>query len=79
MSDISIILPTRNNEDHIATLLTSIFNQQFEGGLEVIILDSSDDHTPQIASEYSEKGDLRIFRVEPDSFLRNSFVTPLET
>lgn len=68
MDNVSIILPTRNNEDHIGTLLSSIFNQQVEGGLEVLILDSSDDRTPQIASEYSEKGDLRIIRVEPEDY-----------
>ena len=68
MSGISIILPTRNNEDHIGTLLSSIFNLKVEGDLEVLILDSSDDRTPQIASEFSEKGDLRIFRVEPEDY-----------
>lgn len=68
MCDISIILPTRNNENHIGTLLTNIFKQQVEGVLEVLILDSSDDGTPQIASEYSEKEDLRIIRVEPEDY-----------
>ncbi len=68
LSDISIILPTRNNENHIDTLLTSIFNQQVEGHVEVLMLDSSDDRTPQIALEYSEKADLRIIRVEPEDY-----------
>ncbi len=68
MRDVSIILPTRNNEDHIDTLLDSIFKQKFEGGIEVLMLDSSDDRTVQIASEYSDKVDLRIVRVEPEDY-----------
>lgn len=68
MSSISIVLPTRNNESHIGDLLTSIFSQQVEQDLEVLILDSSDDSTPQIALEYSEKGNLRIVRVEPEDY-----------
>ncbi len=68
MSDISIILPTRNNEDHIGILLTSLFNQKVEGDLEIIMLDSSDDNTPQIASDYSKKGNIRIIRVEPEDY-----------
>lgn len=68
MSDISIILPTRNNEDCIGNLLTSIFSQQVDLDLEVLILDSSDDRTPQIALEYLEKGNLRIIRVEPEDY-----------
>lgn len=68
MIDISIILPTRNNEDHIGDLLTSIFSQRVEGDLEVLILDSSDDRTPEIASEYSKYGNLRIIRVEPEDY-----------
>ena len=68
MSKISIILPTRNNEDHIGTLISSIFNQQVEGEIEVLMLDSSDDRTPQIASEYSSEGNVNIIRVEPAEY-----------
>jgi len=65
---ISIILPTRNNENHIAHLLDSIFSQRYGGDVEILIMDSSDDRTPQIASEYSKEGDLRIVRVEPEDY-----------
>lgn len=68
MGSISIILPTRNNENHIGDLLTSIFSQRVEEDLELLILDSSDDSTPQIASKFSKKGDLRIVRVEPEDY-----------
>lgn len=56
MSDISIVLPTRNNEDHLGDLLTSIFSQQVDVDLEVLIFDSSGDRTPQIASVFGERG-----------------------
>ena len=68
MSSVSIILPTRNNADQIEELLSSIFSQNFEGDLDVLILDSSDDLTPQIASKYSEKFNLRIVHIEPEEY-----------
>ena len=68
MGSISIILPTRNNENRIGDLLTSIFSQRVEADLELLILDSSDDSTPHIASKFSKKGDLRIVRVEPEDY-----------
>ena len=52
LNNISIILPTKNNEDHIEHLLNSIFTQEIDGDLEVMIMDSSDDSTPNIAEEY---------------------------
>lgn len=42
MENVSVILPTRNNEDHIADLLDSVFSQSFEGEIEVLVMDSSD-------------------------------------
>ena len=54
MENVSVILPTRNNEDHIADLLDSIFSQSFEGEVEVLVMDSSDDRTPEIAEMYSQ-------------------------
>jgi len=68
MSDISIVLPTRNNEDNIGGLLSKIFSQKVDRGIEVLVLDSSDDRTPDIASEYSENENLRVVRVEPEDY-----------
>ena len=68
INSVSIILPTRDNEDHIGTLLECIFSQQFNGDIEVLMLDSSDDRTPDIASKYSSERNLRILRVEPEDY-----------
>ena len=68
MSEISIVLPTRNNEDHISDLLNSIFSQRISSELDVLILDSSDDQTPQIASRFSSEGNVNIIRVEPEDY-----------
>jgi len=68
MVSVSIILPTRNNEDHIGTLLSSIFSQNFEGKIDVLIMDSSDDRTPEIAKAFSKDYDVRVVRVEPEDY-----------
>ena len=68
MKSVSVILPTRNNEDHIADLLDSIFSQSFDGEIEVLVMDSSDDKTPEIAKRYSRDYNLRVVRVEPEDY-----------
>lgn len=68
MENVSIILPTRNNEDHIAVLLDSVFSQSFEGEIEVLVMDSSDDKTPEIAEMYSQNHNVRVVRVEPEDY-----------
>ena len=68
MENVSIILPTRNNEDHIADLLDSIFSQSYEGEIEVLIIDSSEDKTPEIAETYSHNHNVRVVRVEPEDY-----------
>jgi rhamnosyltransferase len=68
MENVSVVLPTRNNENHIADLLDSIFSQSFEGEIEVLVMDSSDDRTPEIAEMYSQNHDVRIVRVEPEDY-----------
>jgi len=66
--DVSVILPTRNNEDCIGNLLTSIFSQNFEGGIELLVMDSSADRTLQIVSEYSRKYNVKMIFVEPEDY-----------
>lgn len=68
MENVSIILPTRNNEDHIANLLDSIFSQNYEGEIEVLVMDSSDDKTPEVAEKYSNNHNVRVVRVEPEDY-----------
>ena len=52
---VSFILPTRNVEENIGSLLDSIFSQEYEGEIEVLIMDSSDDRTADIAKGFPVK------------------------
>jgi rhamnosyltransferase len=49
-------------------LLASIFSQSFEGGIEVLMMDSSDDGPPEIADMFSRNRSVRIVRVEPEDY-----------
>ena len=64
MSKVSIILPTKNVEMYIGDLLKNVYSQDFSGEIETIILDSSDDQTPEIAKEYP----VKIIQVEEEEF-----------
>jgi glycosyltransferase involved in cell wall biosynthesis len=46
LKDLSIIIPTLNEEEYLPALLESIFNQEYNYNFEVIIVDGhSDDKT----------------------------------
>ena len=64
MSKASFILPTRNVEKYIGPLLEAIFSQEYNGQIEVLIMDSSDDRTPEIAQQFP----IRFVRVEPEDY-----------
>lgn len=64
MPTASFILPTRNVEKNIRNLLESIFSQDIEYEIEVLIMDSSDDETPEIVREYP----VKLVRVEPEDY-----------
>lgn len=68
MPTISLVLPTRNNENDLPPLLDMFFSQDVDGELEAIILDSSDDKTPEIARDYSKEYNIKIVRVEPEDY-----------
>ena len=54
-NQVSILIPARNEEDNILTLLTSIYQQDY-GDYEVIILDDdSSDQTYAICTEFAAK------------------------
>lgn len=57
MTDISIIIPTFNEEKFIGKCLDSILVQDFEGlSYEIIVADGdSQDNTPQLLKEYAER------------------------
>ena len=58
------ILPTMNVEKYIGPLLESIYSQDYTGDIEVLIMDSSSDRTPEIASKFS----VKFVRVEPEDY-----------
>lgn len=61
----SFILPTRNVGEYIGPLLESIFSQEHDGEIEVLIQDSSDDEkTPEILKQFP----IRYVWVEPDDY-----------
>jgi rhamnosyltransferase len=63
-ASVSVILPTRNVEGNIGRLLNDILNQEHSGDIEVLVLDSSDDRTPEITREYGQ----RVIRIEPEDY-----------
>ncbi|MGQ9722843.1 MAG: glycosyltransferase [Candidatus Jordarchaeum sp.] len=64
MPTVSFILPTKNVEKNIRNLLESIFSQDVEYKKEVLIMDSSNDKTPEIVKKYP----VKLVRVEPEDY-----------
>jgi len=64
MSKVSFILPTRNVRLYIGSLLESIFSQEYDGDIEVLIMDSSDDETPEIVKGFP----VSFVSVEPNDY-----------
>lgn len=60
----SIILPTRNVEKYIGPLLNTIYSQEYDGEIEVLILDSSSDRTAELVKAFP----VKYIWVEPDDF-----------
>lgn len=61
---VSVILPTRNVEENIGQLLDDILNQDYSGEIDILVMDSSDDRTPEIARSYGQQ----VVRIEPDDY-----------
>jgi len=60
----SFVLCTRNVEASISILLQAIYNQDYDGEIEVIIMDSSDDRTPDVVKDFP----VSLVRVEPQDY-----------
>jgi glycosyltransferase involved in cell wall biosynthesis len=52
---LSVIIPSYNSETTIQRCLDSMMNQTYEGVYEIIVVDSSDDKTPQIVTSLYPK------------------------
>jgi glycosyltransferase involved in cell wall biosynthesis len=64
ISELSIIIPTLNEEHYLPKLLTSLVNQHFSGKLQIIVVDGgSTDKTIEKAKEFSKSfGELLILK-----------------
>ncbi|MDP2845974.1 MAG: glycosyltransferase, partial [Candidatus Methanoperedens sp.] len=73
---ISIIIPTYNEEFLIGKKLENIFNMEYPQELiEIVIIDSSTDRTPEIIKEYQKKyANINLIRQE-----RSGLATALNT
>ena len=61
----SIIIPTKNGADNIGECLESVFQQDYEEGFEVLIIDSgSTDGTLDIVKRFR----IRLFQIKPEEF-----------
>ena len=55
-ASIAIVIPFRNEENHLASTIESILNQKFSGDFEIILVnDHSEDSSSQIAKNYAEE------------------------
>ena len=55
MQPVSILIPARNEEDNILTLLQSIYQQDYQNYEVIILDDSSEDNTYKICADFAEK------------------------
>lgn len=68
MDELSIIIPTLNEQSYVPALLASLAKQQFPGKLQVIVVDGqSKDATRQRVMEFAERfSDLACISTTPD-------------
>ena len=63
---ISVIIPSYNSESTIIPVLTALKNQTYQGEYEIILVDSSDDRTPQLVKEQFPEVRFHHFNVKTD-------------
>ncbi len=65
-TDVTIIIPTRNEENNIRTCLDAVFNQQTHYLFEVIVIDSgSTDRTVSIVNRFPK---VKLLEIPPETF-----------
>lgn len=73
VDELSIIIPTLNEEKYLPKLFDSIAIQNFRGKLQVIVVDgNSIDRTIQIAQNYKDRFDLLILKTPADIGLQKN-------
>jgi len=64
--DVSIIIPTFNEEDYITKCLEAVFNQETSYGIEVLVIDSgSTDNTLFRINDFPQ---VKVVRIKPEEF-----------
>ena len=63
---ISVIIPSYNSESTIIPVLTALNNQTYRDAYEIILVDSSDDRTPQLVTEQFPEVRFHHFDVKTD-------------
>lgn len=51
-AEISVVIPTYNEEKYLQECLKSLVEQDFDGNFEILVVDSSTDITPEIAKKF---------------------------
>lgn len=64
--DVSVVIPTYNNEDYIHRSIDSVLNQRFNGSIEILVIDDgSIDGTPELLHDLSKNyPNIRVIRQE---------------
>lgn len=83
-SKVSVILPVRNGENHIAEAIDSVLSQSYPH-FELIIVDASDDNTPKIIASYNDerikyyrqrsRGSVNGYNEALDEYISGKYVT----
>jgi len=63
---ISVVIPSYNSESTIIPVLTALKNQTYQQDYEIILVDSSDDRTPQLVKEQFPEVRFHHFNVKTD-------------
>ena len=81
---VSVILPVRNGEKHISAAIDSVLTQSYPY-FELIVVDASDDRTPEIVKSYTDqriryyrqksKGSVNGYNEALDNYIRGDYVT----
>ena len=68
MSDVIVLMSTYNGEKYIAEQIDSIYNQDFDGSIQILIRDDgSKDHTKEIIKQYENTPRRNIQLIEENN------------
>lgn len=72
--DISIIIPVFNGEETINQVIASLLNQEYDGKIEIIIInDNSNDKTPELLKKYENDERFKIINNKKNKGLAETY------